>query len=72
MWGGGASLASKVSGMSAFPERHRVFTMASGGQVPTFSSDSAHASLAREAKADGLGIEEHVGQGRPRNPQRTR
>ena len=36
MWGGGASLASKVSGMSAFPEGHRVFTMASGGQVPTF------------------------------------
>ena len=34
MWGGGASLASKVSGMSAFPEGHRVFTMASGSQVP--------------------------------------
>ena len=33
---GRAPLASKVSGMSAFPEGHRVFTMASGGQVPTF------------------------------------
>ena len=34
MWGGGASLASKVSGMSAFLKGHRVFTMASGSQVP--------------------------------------
>ena len=32
--GGRFSRASKVSGMSAFPEGHRVFTMASGSQVP--------------------------------------
>ena len=33
---GGAPLAPKMPGMSAFLKGHRVFTMASGGQVPTF------------------------------------
>ena len=33
---GGRPSHPRRPALSAFPERHRVFTMASGGQVPTF------------------------------------